>query len=428
MNISHRGGDSITSLLMRRWLLPIHLHYDLIQPSRGAAEDDEDNILILLRHLERVCSLDIRAPLAIWHSIAAAASDPPLSCTSLEHINFDTGDRATGLVLPNTFLEGCSPRLREFSVIGLFLPSLPSLLLFPAHLTTFVLDGIPDSSLLPPEVLLAHLDNMSQLRYLNVGFLSSVPHPRGGGRGVTIGPLDRVVLSNLRWFYFRGVCAYLEALVTRLDTPHVHEISFMLFHQPRYAVPRISAFLRRTKRFGFDGVRIQFDTGGALISAVPAFPPSSGEKLFIWLPCLRFDFQVASVAQICSALKPNFANMEDLFIKYHQNQLPAEWHEQVDPTLWSEVIAQFSGMKTLWISSALISEVRQAIRSGSQQLLDDMPILAWIIVEVLGDDASIVAAQSLSDLLIEIRRWGGPVIEVYRLFSDMWNKRTLPPG
>jgi hypothetical protein len=39
--------------------------------------------------------------------------------------------------------------------------------------------------------------------------------------------------------------------------------------------------------------------------------------------------------------------MEDLFIKYHQGQLPVEWHDEVDPNLWREIIAQFHSMKTL---------------------------------------------------------------------------------
>ncbi|KAI0252978.1 hypothetical protein BJV78DRAFT_1281304 [Lactifluus subvellereus] len=276
--------------------------------------------------------------------------------------------------------------------------------------TTFVLDGIPDSSHLPPEALLAYLGLMPQLQYLNIGFLSSVPNPRSGGRGPAFGLLDRVKPSLPYW------------------TPHTSARSFILFHQLRYPIPRLSAFLRRTKRYGFDGIWIHFDTQGATISAIPALSPSTGETLFIGIPCNHLDFQVASVAQVCRALRPNFANMEDLFLKYHQNQLPAEWHGEVEPALWSELLAQFLGMKTLWLSSALVSEVTQAIRSSARQLLEEMPILVWIIVEVQEDDASVAAVQSLSDLLIEIRRSGGPVIELYRLFPDMWNRHMLPPG
>lgn len=87
--------------------------------------------------------------------------------------------------------------------------------------------------------------------------------------------------------------------------------------------------------------------------------------------------------------------MEDLFIKYHQGQLPAEWHDQVDPNLWREMIVLFHSMRTLWISSAHISGVTQAIRSSAQRLVEQMPILAWIVVEVLGDDASIATALTL---------------------------------
>jgi hypothetical protein len=242
-------------------------------------------------------------------------------------------------------------------MIGLFPPSpLP----FPAHLTTFVLNDIDLS--LPPEVLLGHLGN---IRYLNVGFLSSVPHPHGedrrGLRAATT-RLNRVMLSNLGSSYFHGVCAYLEALITQKDTPRIHDTCFTLFHQLFRAFPHVSADSGSTES------RSTFYPRGAVISAALALQPSAGEKLAIWLPCRRLDYQVASVMQICSALTPNFANMEDLFIKYHQGQLPVEWHDEVDPNLWSEIIAQFHSMKTLWISSALISGVTQAIRFSAQRL------------------------------------------------------------
>jgi hypothetical protein len=206
------------------------------------------------------------------------------------------------------------------------------------------------------------------------------------------------LFSSVTWCFPISDCSFAVSA-------HVHEIDFILSHQLRYFYPNI-----------------------AVISTGLAFPSSAGENLVICLPCHQFDFQVASVAQICSALRPNFANMEDLFIKYHENQLPVEWHGRVDHELWRELITDFHGMKTLWISSALVSEVTEAIRCGAEQLVEEMAILAWIFIEVLEDDASIAAAQRLSDLLVKIRHSGGPVIEIYRLLPDMWNQHRVPPG
>ncbi|KAI0305226.1 hypothetical protein B0F90DRAFT_1172797 [Multifurca ochricompacta] len=273
MNISRQGCDSVTSLLRRSQLLPIHVNYDFIQPTQNLAHGHvEDNVLVLLQHIERVWSLSLRAPLSTWRAIAAATSDAPLSCTSVEHIHLHTGDRTTGLALPGAFLKGHAPRLRSLTTIGVFLLSLPSLLTSTFHLVYLVLDGIPDSSHLPPEALLTYLSAMPRLQYLNIGFLSTIPPRRQtGNKTATPGPLNRVVLTNLGQFYFRGACAYLEALVAKVDTPHVYDVCLMLFYQLRYALPRVSAFLSRTKRFGFDGVRIQFYPNGVSISASPQF-------------------------------------------------------------------------------------------------------------------------------------------------------------
>ncbi|KAH9974720.1 hypothetical protein BGW80DRAFT_1302282 [Lactifluus volemus] len=269
MNVSHRPGDSVASLLRRWRLSSIHLHYQLNQSSPRSGED-EDNILILLQHLERICCLQISAPLSTWRSIAAASLDPPISCTGIERINFDTGNRKSGLVLPSTFLAGNSPRLRE---------SPHSSSTASRTRRSFLQKCCLGISAICPNY--------------NTSTLDFCPRMVGAERARRKLPL----FSSITWCFPISDCSAFAV------SAHVHEIHFILFHQLRY-----------------------FRPNGAIISAGLAFPSSAGEKLVIVLPCHHFDFQVASVAQICSALRPNFANMEDLFIKYHQNQLPVEWH------------------------------------------------------------------------------------------------------
>ena len=422
-NIWLQRGNSVTHSLERSPLLPLNLHYDFIRPSPQSSKGDEDDIVTLLQHLERVYSLRLRLSLSAWRSIAAATSDMPVSCTCIEHISLDTGDRSTGFVLPNVFLKGHSPRLRSLVMIGLFSPSLSSLLLSPTRLTCLVLDGIPNSSHLLPKELLMYLSDMPQLQYLNIGFLSTSRQLCLAG-GVS--SLDRVALPDLKRLYFRGVCAYLETLVTKLDAAAVYELVFTFFHQLKYTISHVSAFLKRTKRFGFDGIRINFWPDGLVISATPTISPSPKDILCFRIPCSRLDFQVASAAQICHALGPNFGNMEDLFVKYHQDRLPTEWYKEVDPTLWRELLSQFRGMKTLWISSALVSAVTNAMGYNTLQLFEDLPILAWVVVEIHRDDSSTAAARSLSKLLASVRSLGGPVVDVYHLFSDKWKMGRLP--
>ena len=269
---------------------------------------------------------------------------------------------------------------------------------------------------------------MPQLRYLLIGFLSTTRHRRLVGDVNPTPSLNRIALPYLERLHFRGVCTYLESLVTNLDAAAVYELIFTLFHQLKFTIPHVSAFLRRTKRFGFDGIRINFWPDGLVISATPAISPSPREVLCFRLPCTRLDFQVASAAQICRALGPNFANMEDLFVKYYQDQFPTQWHGEVDPCLWRELLSQFRGIKSLWISSALISEVTASMKRDTLQLLGDLPILAWMVVEIHGDDANTAAVPSLLALLASVRGLGGPVIDVYQLFSDKWKTSTLPLG
>ena len=405
-NFDRRRGTAVPHLLERSPLLALNLHYDLICPSTQSSKVDEDDILVLLQHLERVCFLQLRLSLSTWRSIAAATANMPVSCTCIEHIYLDTGNRTTGFVLPDVFLKGHSPRLHTPVMIGVFTPVLSSLLLSPTRLTWLILDGIPDASHLSPREFLMHLGNMPQLQHLSIGFLSAICHRHLAGDVDPISPLKHVVLPHLKRFHFRGVCTYLESLVANLH---------------------VSAFLRRTKRFAFDGIRINFWPNGLVLTATPAIAPSPKDVLCFRILCPRLDFQVASAAQICRALGPNFGNMEDLFVNYSQDQLPTQWHGEADPNLWRELLSQFRGMKTLWISSALVSEVTASMGYDTLKLLEQLPILAWIIVEIHGDEAGSAAARSLSELLANVRSFlGGPVVDVYRLFSDKWKMGRLP--
>ena len=424
-NISQQRRNSITHSLAseRSSLSTLHLNYDLIRPSAQNSKGDEDEILVLLQYLERIYFLHLRLSLSTWRSIAAATSGMPVSCTCIESIYFDTGNRTTGFVLPDVFLKGHAPRLHTLVMIGVFPLSLSSLLLFPTRLTWLILDGIPDASYLPPRELLIHLGNMPKLQYLSIGILSATRHRRLAG---DVNPPDRVALPCLKKFHFRGVCTYLESLVTNLDAAAVYEFVFNFFYQPGYTILHVSAFLRRTKRFGFDGIRINFWPHGIAITATPAISPTPQDVLCFRILCDRLDFQVASAVQICRALGPNFGNMEDLFVRYSHDQLPPQWYKEVHPALWRELLSQFRGMKTLWISSALVPEVTSAMGYDTLQLFEDLPILAWVVVEIHGDDPSTTAADSLSELLARVRSLGGPVVDVYRLFSDKWKMGRLP--
>ena len=112
-------------------------------------------------------------------------------------------------------------------------------------------------------------------------------------------------------------------------------------------------------------------------------------------------------------------------MKYSQDQLPTQWQGEVDSTPRRELLSQFCGMKTLWISSALVSEV-SASMDDTPQLLEDLSILALISVEIHGDDTSTAAARSLSELLASVRNLGGPVVDVYGLLSDESHTRSTP--
>jgi hypothetical protein len=62
-------------------------------------------------------------------------------------------------VLPDSFLGGCAPRLRELVLICVPFPGLPKLLLSTNNLVELRLESIPHSGYVPPEAMVTSLSS-----------------------------------------------------------------------------------------------------------------------------------------------------------------------------------------------------------------------------------------------------------------------------
>jgi hypothetical protein len=71
-NFDRHRGIAVPHLLERSPLLALNLHYDLIRPPAQSSKANEEDIVVLLQHLERVYFLQLRLSLSTWRSIAAA--------------------------------------------------------------------------------------------------------------------------------------------------------------------------------------------------------------------------------------------------------------------------------------------------------------------------------------------------------------------
>ena len=144
--------------------------------------------------------------------------------------------------LPDSFLGGSAPRLRNLLLVRVPFPGLPKLLLSATHLVNIRLYGVPHSGFFFPEALVTALSSSTSLRLLALGLRSS---PKLASRHP---PPTRSLLPVLDTLTFKGPSEYLDDLVARIDAPRLNIVEIDFF-KGVLDTPQFTQFIRRTPMF-----------------------------------------------------------------------------------------------------------------------------------------------------------------------------------
>ena len=117
-----------------------------------------NNIIAVLERSDRVCKIDLDFDPSLQLEIVSAAMRR--SFPELTSLKLCSGD-ATVSVLPDSFLCGSAPRLRELRLIRIPFPGLPKLLLSATHLYDLTLYEIPHSGYFSPEAMVTALSALT---------------------------------------------------------------------------------------------------------------------------------------------------------------------------------------------------------------------------------------------------------------------------
>ena len=130
-----------------------------------------DNIVAVLERRNRVCQIRIEDISSLdLEKVLAAMQQPFPELTHLQLERQSFGEPMA--VLPDSFLGGSAPRLRELRFHDIPFPGLPNLLLSATHLTDLRLEDISYSGYISPGVMATSLSTLTSLRVLRLGFQS----------------------------------------------------------------------------------------------------------------------------------------------------------------------------------------------------------------------------------------------------------------
>jgi hypothetical protein len=351
-------------MLTRSPPLPLIIGFE--DENHGLTAEDEEGIMLALQHRNRVRRIYFRMPVPSLQKLIKAMDG---GFPTLELLQIGPPVKPnTYLTLPSTFE---APQLRHL-ILDYFNSPIGSPFLTSAVGLVTLLCRIHPSTYFHPNRLLQTLSLLPQLERLEIGFLSPIPNRE---RQLLHTPITtQVTLPNLRRLSFRGISAYFDAFLPHMTTPLLESLSVYFFNQLSFYIPGILQFMSTTENLNFTLARLLFYHEAATVFLYSRV----GTRLlnfYFEVICRHFDWQVFSVAQVFNTLRPLFSSVVDLMLDYTEHSLSPEWHNDVDPTQWRELLGAFRNVRTLHFHSGLIFWTFRALRWDGKPLLEPLPRL-----------------------------------------------------
>jgi len=338
--------------------LPLTVDY---HDEDGITAEDEEGLMLALEQRNRARHLRLSLTVGNLQKLVMAI-DGEFPILEYLIVTSPMGD-STVLMLRETLQ---APRLKHLALTGFTCPIGPRLHPTAVGLVTLYLQLDHPSAYFQPNILLQWISFMPQLEVLAISFLFAVPN-REVERQLTHTPITTpVTLSNLRSFRFQGVSAYLEAIVSRITTPHLETLQIYFFEQLTFSVPRLVQFINTTETPRFNSAVLYF-TDKRIDVAIYL----RGAKVYVFLvnvSGLHLDWQVSSMAQILNPLSQVFSPVEHLIFRHKVHSQSSEEHNEVDRIEWRKLLRSFNNVKTLRVEDRLIEGLSCCLRLEDGEL------------------------------------------------------------
>jgi hypothetical protein len=351
--------------------LPIVIDFAVVgKRPRGMA-----NIIAALKQHNRVCKINIRdIPSSLLKKLTVKKPFPVLT-----ELKISSRDKYAQVV-PDAFLAGSAPSLRSLWLVDIPFPTLGKLLLSTSDLVDLGLWKIPHSGYISPEEMVATLSALKGLKKLVLGFQS----PRSlDDRPRRHSPLRTcIVLPALTMLYFKGDSEYLEAIVSRIDTPLLDNVKITFFNRLMLDTPLLHHFISRTETLQAPHrAEVIFYTFGVEITLFQAQGALDREMLKLGISCKSSDWQLSALAQVCNSIIPPLHTLELLGVYQYRDE-KLQWQDDMEHTQWLEFLHPFTGLKSLVLSETLVQLVAPALQElAGGRVIEVLPVLRNLFLE-----------------------------------------------
>jgi len=368
------------------------------------------NIVAALKHKDRIHEIDLwRVPSSLLEKVLMAMKE---QFPVLTFLDLQCEDDTTSAVVPDSFMGVSAPSLQNLSLRGISItfPGLQKLLLSATHLVNLSLIKIPHSGYISPEAMVTALSTLTRLEELWLEFQS----PRSHGHLPSLSPPTRTVLPALTDLRFKGVSEYLEDLVARIDAPQLRSMGTTFFYQLLFDIPQLTQFVSRTPKFkAHDEAHLTFAYSNVSVTLQQRF----GTKLALGISCRKIDWQLLSLAQICTSSSPLFSTVEHLYIDIDGFSSLLRWEDDIENSQWLDLLRPFTVVKSVYFSWQIASRIVAALQDLiGERVTSVLPALESLLVERLNQSGPVqeaigqfVAARQLASRPIAVTHWDGVV-------------------
>ncbi|KAH9002171.1 hypothetical protein EDB83DRAFT_2469618 [Lactarius deliciosus] len=350
-------GTPIMKMLAHSPLLPLIIYYP---GGLGGAEGKEEGVLLVLQYRERVRRIHIGAPEAILLGLLGSMDDEYPALQNLvirSHTDKPNASSRTSMELPAKLR---APLLRYLTLSDVRLPVGPELPLRAEGLVTLELIDIADSPEARPAHLVAQLERMAQLERLVIHFRTAPPS-RTVTRTRPVVGTTLTALPRLELLSFCGSSAYLEGVLARISAPSLQTLSLSFFAQLTFDLPCLARFVCAHAEgggagFQFHAAEFYFDAEAArmLFDSRATDPRQTRtNSLQLRVSSRALDWQLAALAQICSAFRRLFEGVKHLTLGLHISYPNSDANSSLDVDMdaeraqWYALLRAFGDAKTL---------------------------------------------------------------------------------
>ena len=376
-----------------------------------------------MNHVYKILIEDL--PQLFLKKIRAIKLEGPFPKLTSLHLRGQYG--GNGLVLPDLFLSGPAPRLRELYLHGVTFPALETLLMSTHDLVNLTLLFIPRSGYISPEAMVTCLFALPRLESLKLQF--RYPRSRPGGANRHPPPLTRVILPALTLLWFKGDSEYLEDMVSQIDTPALKSTQILFFNQLLFNIPLLCHFIGHTETLKAPHLsHVTFSYFGVQVKLFKRKGTGDHKALELGTLCRPSDWQLSSLAKVCSSALPSLLapTLEHLAM-YEERFSPPHWQDDVENTQWMELLQPFTSVRDLELSGRIARQVIPALGElTGERVTEVLPALQTISLPVPQPTGP--TQDAIVQFIAAREHAGFPVTVHYREGQKWINGPFLAPG